>query len=99
MHHRFEVFSQIGFDACRELFGELLVNAELREQYRRETLERTFNAAEAAVRRWQASSPHEAIDPALGSRALAGMVLGTLLRLLDDPWLRSTSRRRATRVR
>jgi AcrR family transcriptional regulator len=88
MHHRFEVFSQIGFDAFRVLFGELLVNAELRDQYRRETLEPTFMAAEAAVRSWQASSPHVAIDPALGSRALAGLVLGTLLlRLLDDPVL------------
>jgi AcrR family transcriptional regulator len=31
MHHRFEVFSQIGFDAFRVMFGELLVNAELRD--------------------------------------------------------------------
>jgi AcrR family transcriptional regulator len=88
MHHRFEVFSQIGFDAFRVLFGELLVNAKLRDQYRRETLEPTFMAAEAAVRGWQASSPHAPIDPALGSRALAGLVIGTLLlRLLDDPVL------------
>jgi AcrR family transcriptional regulator len=88
MQHRFEVFSQIGFDAFRVLFGELLVNAQLRDQYRRETLEPTFMAAEAAVRSWQASSPHAAIDPALGSRAMAGLVLGTLLlRLLDDPVL------------
>ena len=88
MHHRFNVFSQIGFDAFRVLFGELLVNAELRDQYRRETLEPTFMSAEAAVRGWQASSPQDAIDPALGSRALAGLVLGTLLlRLLDDPVL------------
>jgi AcrR family transcriptional regulator len=88
MHHRFEVFSQIGFDAFRVLYGELLVNAQLRGQYRRDTLEPTFMAAEAAVRGWQANSPHVPIDPALGSRALAGLVLGTLLlRLLDDPVL------------
>jgi AcrR family transcriptional regulator len=88
MHHRFEIFSQTGFDAFRVLFGELLVNAELRDQYRRETLEPTFNAAEAAVRGWLASSPPAAIDPSLGSRAMAGLVLGTLLlRLLDDPVL------------
>jgi AcrR family transcriptional regulator len=88
MRHRFEIFSQIGFDAFRVLFGELLVNAELRDQYRRQTLEPTFNAAEAAIRGWQASSPPAAIDPPLGSRALAGLVLGTLLlRLLDDPVL------------
>jgi AcrR family transcriptional regulator len=88
MQHRFEVFSQIGFDAFRVLFGELLVNAQLRDQYRRETLEPTFMAAEAAVRGWQANRPHAAIDPALGSRALAGLVLGSLLlRLLDDPVL------------
>jgi AcrR family transcriptional regulator len=88
MRHRFEVFGQVGFDAFRVLFGELLVTAELRDQYRRETLEPTFNAAEVAVRGWLASSPSDAIDPALGSRALAGLVLGTLLlRLLDDPVL------------
>jgi TetR/AcrR family transcriptional regulator, fatty acid metabolism regulator protein len=85
MHHRFDIFGQVGFDAFRVLFGELLINAELRDQYRRETLEPTFNAAEGAVRGWLASSPPEAIDPALGSHALAGLVVGTLLlRLLDD---------------
>jgi AcrR family transcriptional regulator len=88
MQHRFEVFNQIGFDAFRVLFGELLVNAQLRDQYRRATLEPTFTAAEAAVRSWHANSPHAAIDPALGSRALAGLFLGSLLlRLLDDPVL------------
>jgi hypothetical protein len=50
MRHRFEVFGQSGFDAFRVLPGELLVNAELPDQYRRQTLEPTFNAAEAAVR-------------------------------------------------
>jgi AcrR family transcriptional regulator len=88
MQHRFEVLNQIGFDAFRVLFGELLVNAQLRDQYRRATLEPTFTAAEAAVRSWHANSPHAAIDPALGSRALAGLFLGSLLlRLLDDPVL------------
>jgi AcrR family transcriptional regulator len=86
MHHRFEVFDRVDFDAFRVLIAELLVNAELRDQYHRDTLEPTFNAAEAAVRGRLASSRSDAIDPALGSRALAGLVLGTLLlRLLDDP--------------
>jgi AcrR family transcriptional regulator len=88
LQHRFDVFGQVGFDAFRVLIAELLVNAELRDQYRRQTLEPTFDTAESALRGWLASSPPEAVDPALGTRALAGLVLGTLLlRLLDDPLL------------
>lgn len=88
LQHRFEVFGQVGLDAFRVLIAELLVNAELRDQYRRQTLEPTFSTAEAAVRGWLTGSPPGAVDPALATRGLAGLVLGTLLlRLLDDPLL------------
>jgi AcrR family transcriptional regulator len=85
LHHRFDVFGQVGFDAFRVLVAELLVNPELRDQYRRRTLEPTFGAAESAVRGWLAGDAPGAPDAALVTRALAGMVLGVLLlRLLDD---------------
>jgi len=88
LRHRLGVFERVGFDAFHVLISELLVNTELREHYRRQVLEPTFVAAEAAAQGWLAGDPDRLLDPPLATRAIAGLVLGVLvLRLLDDPVL------------
>jgi AcrR family transcriptional regulator len=88
LRHRLAVFERVGFDAFHVLISELLVNTELRERYRRQVLEPTFVAAEAAAQGWLAGDLDRPLAPPLATRVIAGLVLGVLvLRLLDDPVL------------
>jgi AcrR family transcriptional regulator len=88
LRHRLAVFEHVGFDAFHVLISELLVNPELREQYRRQVLEPTFVAADSAAQGWLAGDLDRPLAAPLATRAIAGLVLGVLvLRLLDDPVL------------
>lgn len=85
---RFATVAQSGFDMFQMLISELLIDRELRERYREQTLVPTFAIAEAYLQGGMASGTLRSLDPQLVSRALAGMTLGVLLlRLLGDPTL------------
>lgn len=85
---RFATVAQSGFDMFQMLISELLIDRELRERYREQTLAPTFAIAEAYLQGGMASGTLRSLDPQLVSRALAGMTLGVLLlRLLGDPTL------------
>lgn len=83
---RFATIEQSGFDIFQMLISELLIDRDLRERYREQTLTPTFAIAEQYLQAGMADGGIRALDPQLAARALAGMTLGVLLlRLLGDP--------------
>lgn len=70
------------------LLSELPINPELRTRYREEITGPTFQVAEAALAHWQAAGAIETSDLPLTARALAALLLGSLvLRVIGDPVL------------
>ena len=85
---RFAAVEQSGFDIFQMLISELLIDRDLRERYRAQTLAPTFAIAEQYLQGGMAGGVIRSLDPQLAARALAGMTLGVLLlRLLGDPTL------------
>lgn len=83
---RFATVERSGFDIFQMLISELLIDRDLRERYREQTLAPTFAIAEQYLQAGMAGGALRPLDPQLAARALAGMTLGVLLlRLLGDP--------------
>ena len=86
--HRFATLTETGFDIFHVLLSELLVDRDLRDRWREQTLAPTFAIAESYLGGAMAGGALRPLDPALAARAMAGMSLGVLLlRLLGDPTL------------
>lgn len=83
--HRLETFRPETFEVFRVVLSEMLVNAELRDQYMQQIIEPTFAIARKHFRRWVENGTLRAVDQALAMRAISGMFLGVLmLRLMGD---------------
>lgn len=82
--------SETGLDVFRVLFSELLINRELCDTYYRQVVEPTFALADPHLTAWTSQGVIQTRDPRLANRAIAGMVLGTLLlHSLGDPYLQA----------
>lgn len=85
VRQRLATFTDTGLDVFRALLPEVLTNTDVRERYYREIIAPTFATAEAAD---GLTGGDTSRDARLALRAVAGMVLGTiLLRLMGDPLL------------
>jgi AcrR family transcriptional regulator len=84
LRHRLEILWP-NLDALRATLPELMVNAELREAYRRDVLAPTMALGEQLFEALIAEGKLRDFDASLVTRAIAGTVLGLLLlQLLGD---------------
>jgi AcrR family transcriptional regulator len=84
LRHRLAVL-QPNRELLQAALPELLANASLREQYYRQMVQPSLEAAAGHFRARIAQGQMRPVDPALTARALAGLVLGLqLLHLLGD---------------
>lgn len=87
---RFAVFTQDGMQIFQVLLSELLVNAELREQYFQQIVIPTFALAEPYFTQLAEAGKLKPIDIPLALRAIAATFLGLLmLRIMGDPQLKA----------
>ena len=85
LQHRFEIVEAQGLDLLQVMVSELLIDAELREQYYRQILIPTYALAEASFEQWKAEGRIKAMDTVLVTRIISGAFLGLILmRLLGD---------------
>ena len=67
------------FALFRIIISEVMVNAELREQYYQRMLEPTLTLAEPIFAQWVAEGRIKPVDLRLTMRAISGMLLGLIL--------------------
>ena len=82
LRHRLMVLKADNFGAFKVIISEILVNAELREQYNQKIVEPTFIMAERHFQRWAEQHLFKPMDISLTMRAISGMVLGLILEFI-----------------
>jgi AcrR family transcriptional regulator len=85
--HRLSVLSP-GYDMLRAVLPELLVNPELRDLYFERVIAPTLALGERYIAAAIEQGKLRAVDPALATRAISGLVLGLLVQqMLGDDYL------------
>jgi TetR/AcrR family fatty acid metabolism transcriptional regulator len=90
LRHRFESVEAQGLDLLQVMLSELLVDAELREQYYQQILKPTYALAEGSFEKWKTEGRIKGMDTVLMTRIISGAFLGLIvMRLLGDTELQA----------